>query len=151
MVPEDAARRWGSMRDRLVAPCADGGSLYDVRFREHAMMDRDQLRQNIRTIIVVMMENRSFDHVLGHMRLPGYGFCLDVEGITQVGSVTYMNPAGDGTLILFFLVVVGLFFCVLFFVFGCVCLLFVLVFGQYAMNGFVQAYEQFNLCFFVLF
>src|SRR3569832_2513308 len=67
------------------------------------MLDRDQLRQNIRTIIVVMMENRSFDHVLGHMRLPGYGNRQDVEGITQVGSVTYMNPAGDGTLIPLFL------------------------------------------------
>jgi len=108
------------------------------------MMDRDQLRQNIRTIIVVMMENRSFDHVLGHMRLPGYGNRQDVEGITQVGSVTYMNPAGDGTLIPLFLADDGQLISDLPHDKGSVRTQLAQAHGQYAMNGFVQAYEQFN-------
>src|ERR1700722_15079116 len=32
------------------------------------------------TIIVVMMENRSFDHLLGYLSLPGYGRA-DVDGL----------------------------------------------------------------------
>src|SRR5579862_921042 len=35
----------------------------------------------IRTIVIVMMENRSFDHLLGWMSLPDYGGRADIEGL----------------------------------------------------------------------
>ncbi len=35
---------------------------------------------NVDTIVIVMMENRSFDHMLGYLSLPGYGRS-DVEGL----------------------------------------------------------------------
>ncbi|HKJ76827.1 MAG TPA: alkaline phosphatase family protein, partial [Gammaproteobacteria bacterium] len=40
-----------------------------------AVLDR------IQTIAVVMMENRSFDHMLGHMSLPRFGGRRDIEGL----------------------------------------------------------------------
>jgi phospholipase C len=40
---------------------------------------------NIETIIVVMMENRSFDHMLGYLSLPDYGW-TNVEGLKPGGS-----------------------------------------------------------------
>jgi phospholipase C len=48
-------------------------------------------RQRIKTVVVLMMENRSFDHVFGSLSL--------VEGRADVdGLVTgMMNPASDGT------------------------------------------------------
>jgi phospholipase C len=36
---------------------------------------------NIRTIVLVMMENRSFDHLLGWMSHPDYGKRSDIEGL----------------------------------------------------------------------
>jgi phospholipase C len=41
------------------------------------------------TIVVVMMENRSFDHVLGHLSLPQFGGRTDVEGLKDPDT----NPA----------------------------------------------------------
>ena len=35
----------------------------------------------IQTIIILMMENRSFDHMLGYLRLPAYGGNLNVDGV----------------------------------------------------------------------
>jgi len=35
----------------------------------------------IQTIVILMMENRSFDHMLGYMRLPAYGGNTDVDGV----------------------------------------------------------------------
>jgi phospholipase C len=35
----------------------------------------------VKTIVIVMMENRSFDNVLGHLRMPEYGNRSDVEGL----------------------------------------------------------------------
>ncbi len=44
-------------------------------------MTADQL-QKIKTIIVVMMENRSFDHMLGHLSLSSRtGMRRDPEGL----------------------------------------------------------------------
>src|SRR5947209_4059547 len=40
---------------------------------------------NIDTIIVVIMENRSFDHMLGYLSLPGYGR-PNVEGLVPGGT-----------------------------------------------------------------
>ena len=36
---------------------------------------------SVETIVVLMMENRSFDHVLGHMSLPDFGNRGDVDGL----------------------------------------------------------------------
>jgi phospholipase C len=35
----------------------------------------------IKLIVVVMMENRSFDHVLGYLSLPQYGGRIDIDGL----------------------------------------------------------------------
>ncbi len=35
----------------------------------------------IRTVVVLMMENRSFDHMLGYLRLPAYGGNTNVDGV----------------------------------------------------------------------
>ena len=35
----------------------------------------------LKTIVVVMMENRSFDHVLGYLALPQFGGRTDVDGL----------------------------------------------------------------------
>ena len=40
---------------------------------------------NIDTIIVVIMENRSFDHMLGYLSLPDYGR-TNVEGLKPGGT-----------------------------------------------------------------
>jgi phospholipase C len=59
-------------------------------------MNRDELRNNVDTIVVVMMENRSFDHVLGHLRAPQFGNRADVEGIEDEKNQSYFNPNSDG-------------------------------------------------------
>jgi phospholipase C len=54
------------------------------------------------TIIVVMMENRSFDHLLGYLSLPEYGRA-DVDGLkpgmkntfNQVDYPIYHLPSAD--------------------------------------------------------
>ncbi|MGH9763952.1 MAG: alkaline phosphatase family protein, partial [Blastocatellia bacterium] len=33
--------------------------------------------KDIETIIIVIMENRSFDHMLGYLSLPDYGWAVD--------------------------------------------------------------------------
>src|SRR6266478_6194278 len=35
----------------------------------------------IKTIVILMMENRSFDHMLGYLRLPSYGGHTNVDGV----------------------------------------------------------------------
>ena len=62
-------------------------------------MNRDELLANVQTVVVVMMENRSFDHVLGHLRHPQYGGRTDVEGIEDLGNPAYRNASGDGVAI----------------------------------------------------
>src|SRR5229473_748260 len=59
-------------------------------------MTPDELRKNVDTIVVVIMENRSFDHVLGHLRSPLHGNRADVEGIEDVAKTDYLNPNNDG-------------------------------------------------------
>lgn len=59
-------------------------------------MTRDELQANVDTIVVVMMENRSFDQVLGHLRSPLFGNRTDVEGIENVANPDYLNPNTDG-------------------------------------------------------
>lgn len=55
----------------------------------------------IDTIAIVMMENRSFDHMLGHMSLPGLGGRADILGLEgeldrngQLHTKGYENPRG---------------------------------------------------------
>ena len=43
----------------------------------------------IETIFIVMLENRSFDHMLGYLSLPPYN--RDIEGIKQAWSSNYTN------------------------------------------------------------
>jgi phospholipase C len=59
-------------------------------------MTPDELKKNVDTIVVVIMENRSFDHVLGHLRSPIYGNRREVEGIEDVANPDYLNPNNDG-------------------------------------------------------
>ena len=46
--------------------------------------------KNIKHLVVLMMENRSFDHVFGSLTLSGRG---DVRGITKLFKT---NPGPDG-------------------------------------------------------
>ena len=46
----------------------------------------------IKTIIVVMMENRSFDHLLGALRLPGPNQRTDVDGLVSLNDPACDNP-----------------------------------------------------------
>lgn len=108
-----------------------------------AGMTPKQLNDSIDTIVIVMMENRSFDHLLGTMRLDPYGGRTDIEGIDDLANINYANPSANAELIQPFLAKDG-----------------PLIsdlpherdpvktqlakspFGGYAMNGFVQAYEH---------
>jgi phospholipase C len=47
----------------------------------------------IKTVVIVMMENRSFDHMLGHLSLPPFGTRTDVEGLKTTTWTTYANDA----------------------------------------------------------
>ena len=38
--------------------------------------------ENIGTIVILMMENRSFDHLLGALSLPEFGGCSDIDGLS---------------------------------------------------------------------
>lgn len=58
--------------------------------------DSRRTQKNVDTIVVVIMENRSFDHVLGHLRCPIYGNRREVEGIEDVANPDYLNPNNDG-------------------------------------------------------
>ena len=58
-------------------------------------MNIAELRAEVETIVVVMMENRSFDHVLGYLRHPEHGHRLDVDGIADLSDPNYLNPNGD--------------------------------------------------------
>jgi phospholipase C len=59
-------------------------------------MTPDELRDRIDTIVVVMMENRSFDTVLGHLRHPAYGNRTDIDGIDDLANPAFVNPSTHG-------------------------------------------------------
>lgn len=59
-------------------------------------MTPEELKQHVDTIVVVMMENRSFDHVLGYLASPDFGNRPDVDGITDIEDIRYLNPNSDG-------------------------------------------------------
>jgi phospholipase C len=59
-------------------------------------MTPDELKSHVDTIVVVMMENRSFDNVLGYLRHPDVGKRLDVDGIEDLANPSYININTDG-------------------------------------------------------
>jgi phospholipase C len=59
-------------------------------------MTPDELKKNVDTIVVLIMENRSFDNVLGHLRHPDEGNRPEVEGIEDFQNDKYMNKNTDG-------------------------------------------------------
>jgi phospholipase C len=59
-------------------------------------MNRQELETHVKTIIVVMMENRSFDHVLGHLRSPQFGNRSDVDGVADPTDPNLLNSNSDG-------------------------------------------------------
>ncbi|MFI5306165.1 MAG: alkaline phosphatase family protein, partial [Polyangiales bacterium] len=52
-----------------------------------------ELRAQIDTIVVVIMENRSFDHLLGCLRLPAFGGRTEVHGIEALDNPDYLNAS----------------------------------------------------------
>jgi phospholipase C len=56
-----------------------GPARYDVTVR---YQDQDGNLGKVDHIVVLMMENRSFDHLLGYLSLPGDGGRDDIEGLT---------------------------------------------------------------------
>ncbi len=59
-------------------------------------MTPDELKQKVGTLVVVMMENRSFDNVLGYLRHPEGGNRPEVEGIEDFQNDRYVNKNTDG-------------------------------------------------------
>ena len=47
----------------------------------------------IQTIVILLMENRSFDHMLGYLRLPAYGGNTNVEGVRD--DQTWLNAVAN--------------------------------------------------------
>ena len=61
-------------------------------------MNRQELCDRVDTIVIVMMENRSFDHLLGSLCQPQFGGRTDIDGVKSMLDPNFANPAGDGTL-----------------------------------------------------
>src|SRR5579884_850099 len=59
------------------------------------MIDLHQLDELVETIVIVMMENRSFDHMLGHLSYQKDGNRDKVEGLRDPLD-SYVNIGGDG-------------------------------------------------------
>lgn len=50
------------------------------------------LSDNIESVIVLMFENRSFDHLIGSQSLPSGGGRKDIDGLTSETNPDYANP-----------------------------------------------------------
>src|SRR5713101_742188 len=56
-----------------------------------------ELRDAVGTIVILIMENRSFDHMLGHLRFNGNRPDVDGVDATKLSASGYINPAnGQG-------------------------------------------------------
>jgi len=55
-----------------------------------------ELKDKVDTIVVLMMENRSFDNVLGYLRHPDFGNRPDIDGIEDLNNPDYVNINSDG-------------------------------------------------------
>jgi phospholipase C len=61
-------------------------------------MDQNELRQRVDTIVIVLMGNRSFDHILGSMCLSEFGGRSDLDGVKSLVDPNNANPSSNGTL-----------------------------------------------------
>jgi len=57
------------------------------------------LIRDIDTIVIVLMENRSFDHLLGYLGLPPFN--LAIEGLQKCNNPRYANPYNNQSYSLF--------------------------------------------------
>jgi phospholipase C len=62
-------------------------------------MNPQELRDKIDTIVVVTMENRSFDHIYGHRSMPAFGGHANVDGVPNLQDPNLQNPAGNGSMV----------------------------------------------------
>ena len=62
-------------------------------------MNQNELKAHVDTIVILMMENRSFDHLFGSLRLPEHGNRADVDGLVDLGSIDYVNASPSNELI----------------------------------------------------
>jgi phospholipase C len=65
-------------------------------------MDVTTLRKSVKTVVVVLMENRSFDHILGHLSLLQFGGRADVDGVRSLED-SVGNPSSNNVVIYPFL------------------------------------------------
>jgi phospholipase C len=107
------------------------------------MPDIAALRKLVDTVIIVMLENRSFDHMLGHLSLEGMA---QVDGLREPFS-RYANPF-NGSAYLPWSMTDGALSCDLPHEFDEVKTQLALsdVTGRYEMNGFVEAYARAANC-----
>ena len=54
-----------------------------------------ELRSRIDTFVLLTLENRSFDHLLGYLSLPAFGGRTDVDGLTALDNPDYANPRAN--------------------------------------------------------
>ena len=62
-------------------------------------MNRQELHDRVDTIVIVMMENRSFDHLLGTLCQSQFGGRADIDGVKSLLDPNLANPASDGSLV----------------------------------------------------
>jgi len=61
-------------------------------------MTADEVRGSVDTIVLIMMENRSFDHLIGHLSLPKYGG-RQLNGLRNLADPNLQNPSQNGSMI----------------------------------------------------
>jgi phospholipase C len=110
------------------------------------MMTPDQLKAGLDTVVVVMLENRSFDHFFGYLGLPGYGGRTAVTALTDLTDPALLNPAANGTMCPPYISQDGPFATDLPHERDYVATQLApsRLTGQFLMNGFVAAYERFS-------
>src|SRR5262245_59977625 len=67
-----------------------GAKKRSTRTRARALPAVDLL-DRVDPIVMVMMENRSFDHMLGALRHARFGGRVDVDGLTSEANPQYTN------------------------------------------------------------
>jgi len=104
------------------------------------------IRDLVDTVVIVMMENRSFDHMLGHLAYEG--LLPDVDGVTApLRRDEYLNPGDDGRPYYPWVRPDGLLTCDLPHEWNYVEMqLGAVLDGRHAMDGFVKAYGRAAAC-----
>jgi phospholipase C len=62
-------------------------------------MTPEELRSRIDTFVILMLENRSFDHMLGYLRLPAFGAATTSTGLSALDNPDYANPRGNARIV----------------------------------------------------